>query len=76
MNANEQDEREQNSAPAENVTALPRITPEMLALYRKLQSGRMVAVDDEAFLYPSEEYNVMQDIVLALGRLIDGIGEG
>lgn len=72
---NEQDDS-RNSAWAENVTALPRITPEMLALYRKLQSGRMVAADDEAFLYPSEEYNVMQDIVLALGRLIDGIGEG
>lgn len=50
-----------------------QITPDIVALYTKLQAGRRAEFsEDEAFLYPGEQHRVMEEIVLALGKMIEG----
>lgn len=49
-----------------------QITPELIALYHKLQAGRHAESVEEGWLYPSEQERLMEDIVLALGKLIEG----
>lgn len=58
-----------------NPEALPRITPEIVTMLERLDTGRGVDIMDEGYLTWSEEDRLKRDIVDALWVLLKGEGE-
>lgn len=63
-----------NEKPA-TAEYLPRITPEIVAMLERLDTGRGVDIMDDGYLTWSEEDRLKRDIVDALWRLMKGEGE-